>query len=124
MEVLGALITYKCQTNLWNPIPSSRGGISFSHLIFANDLVLFAKADHKNCMAVRDVLDTFCDLFDQKVSDEKSRVFFSPNISQHTKDELCSILKFRSTRSLGKYLGFSIKYKSIPRDFGAVIERV
>ena len=82
MEVLGALIINKCQTNLWNPIPASKGGIFFSHLIFADDLVLFAKADYKNCMAVRDVLDTFCDLSGQKVNDEKSRVFFTPNISQ------------------------------------------
>lgn len=36
MEVLGALITDKCQTNLWDPVPTSRGGISFSHLFFTN----------------------------------------------------------------------------------------
>ena len=106
MEVLGALITDKCQTNLWNVILASKGGISFSHLFFIDDLVLFAKVDCKNCVVVRDALDTFCDLFGQKVSDEKSRVFFSPNISQHTRKELCSILKFQSTPSLGKYLDF------------------
>ena len=124
MEVLGALITDKCQTNLWNAIPASKGGISFSHLFFVDDLVLFAKVDYKNCIVVRDALDTFCDLFGQKVSDEKSRVFFSPNISQHTRKELCSILKFQSTPSLGKYLDFLIKHKSITQDFGAVIEQV
>ena len=42
MEVLGALIIDKCQTNLWNAIPASKGGISFSHLFFVDDLVLFA----------------------------------------------------------------------------------
>ena len=45
----------------------------------------------------------------------------SPN---NTREELCSILKFRSTASPGKYLGFPIKHKSIPKDFGAVIEQV
>lgn len=37
--------------------------MAFSHLFFADNLVLFAKADVKNSMAVRDVLDTFCMLF-------------------------------------------------------------
>lgn len=124
MEVLGALILDKCDDNLWDPISASRGGVAFSHLFFADDLVLFAKADVKNCRAIRDALDTFCDLFSQKVSAEKSWVFFSPNLAQHHIEELYNILNFRSTPSLGKYLGFPIKYKSLPQDFGAVVERI
>jgi len=62
MEVLGALINNKCDVKLWNPIKTSQGGLAFSHLFFADDLVLFEKADRKNCMAVQDVLDTFCSL--------------------------------------------------------------
>ena len=80
MEILGALILDKCDNNLWVPISASRGGMAFSQLFSAGDLVLFAKADVKNCQAIRDVLDTFCDLFDQKVSAEKSWVFSTPNL--------------------------------------------
>ena len=57
MEVLGAFIAEKCEAKLWDPISASRGGVTFSHLFFADDLVLFAKADIKNCRAVQDVLD-------------------------------------------------------------------
>ena len=60
---------------------ASRGGVAFSHLFFTDDLILFAKADVKNCMAIRDVLDTFCMLSGQKFSAEKSWVFFSPNLA-------------------------------------------
>lgn len=114
MEILVSLITEKCKANLWDPITAFRWGIAFSHLFFADDLMLFAKADRKNCMAVRDALDTFCALLGQKINKEKSRVFFSPNVSQHCRDELCEILEFRSIPSLGKYLGFPIKHTSIP----------
>ena len=80
MEVLGALIEDKCKEKLWNPVKSSQSGPAFSHLFFADDLMLFAKADRKNCIAIRDVLDSFCSFSGQKISEEKSRVFFFFNM--------------------------------------------
>ena len=80
MEVLGALIEDKCKEKLWNPVKSSQSGPAFSHLFFADDLMLFAKVDRKNCIAIRDVLDSFCSFSGQKISEEKSRVFFSSNM--------------------------------------------
>ncbi|XP_075650954.1 uncharacterized protein LOC142621553 [Castanea sativa] len=124
MEVLGAFISEKCEAKLWDPIVASRGGLAFSHLFFADNLVLFAKADQKNCTAIKDALNTFCELSSEKVSVDKFQVFFSPNTPQHTRDNLCNVLEFRSTPSLGKYLGFPIKHTSISQDFGAVIDHV
>ena len=68
MEILGVFILEKCDAKLWDPISASRGGATFFHLFFADDLVLFEKADVRNCRAIRDVLDTFCDLSGQKIS--------------------------------------------------------
>lgn len=124
MEVLGALISEKCEAKLWNPVKASQGGIGFSHLFFADDLVLFTKVDRKNCLAVCEVLDSFCSMSGEKVSNEKPRVFFSPNVSGQDRVVFGDILGFRSTSSLGKYLGFPIKHTSVPQDFGFVIERV
>lgn len=94
IEVWGAFISEKCEAKLWDPILASRGEVTFSHLFFADDLVLFAKADIKNCRVVRDVLNTFYDLSGQRVSAEKSWVFFSPNVTQQKQEELCYILEF------------------------------
>ena len=123
-EVLGVLITKKCDAKLWDLISASKGGLAFSHLFFANDLILFVKADRKNCVAIRDALDSLCSLSGQKVSNAKSRAFFSPNVSAESRAELCEILGFRSTPSLGKYLGFPIKHSSMHQDFGFIIEQV
>ena len=106
MKVLGTFITEKCDAKLWDSIKASRGGLAFSHLFFVDNLVPLAKADRKNCLAVKDVLDSFCSLSRQKVSNAKSRVFFSLNVNLDTRANLCEILEFRSTPTLGKYLGF------------------
>ena len=81
-------ISEKCSANLWNPVKASQGSLAFSHLFFADNLVLFVKAGRKNCMAVKDALDTFCSLSGQKVSHEKSKVFFSPNVAVDTRADL------------------------------------
>lgn len=66
MEVLGVLISKKCETKLWDPVKVAPSGIAFSHLFFADDLVLFTKVDQKNCVAIRDVLKTFYELFGKR----------------------------------------------------------
>ena len=76
MEFLGHLIEDKCAAKVWKPVKTSRNGPSFSHLFFADDLVLFAEANTENCLAIRDVLQEFCSKSGQKVSEAKSRVFF------------------------------------------------
>ena len=52
MDYLGQLIQEKCEENIWIPIKASRGGPAFSHPFFADDLVLFARADYTNCSTI------------------------------------------------------------------------
>ena len=60
LDYLGQLIEEKCSARKWQSVRANRNGLAFSHLFFADDLVLFAKADHENCAAIREVLDLFC----------------------------------------------------------------
>ena len=62
MEYLGQLIMEKCNAKLWQPIKAFGSGPAFSHLFFADDLVLFARANGTNCSTIRDVLDEFCSI--------------------------------------------------------------
>ncbi|XP_030970453.1 uncharacterized protein LOC115990809 [Quercus lobata] len=125
MEVLGHLIEEKCREKSWTPVKVSRSGIAFSHLFFVDDLVLFTKADGRNCSAIRDALDEFCNRSGQSISEAKSRVFFSPNVDRDTRESLCDILGFSSTPNLGKYLEFPIQHRgSNSQDFNFVLERV
>ena len=62
MEYLGQLIMEKCNAKLWQLVKAFGSGPAFSHLFFADDLVLFARADGTNCSTIRDVLDEFCSI--------------------------------------------------------------
>ena len=94
MDFLSQLIQEKCEARLWKPVKSSRSEPSFSHLFFADDLVLFAKATPENCEIVKEVLDMFCKVSSQTISGAKSRAFFSPNIDQDNKEALRTIRGF------------------------------
>ena len=109
----------------WQPVKASQSGPEFPHLFFADDLIFFAKADWVNCSAIRDVLDEFCDLFGQSVSEAKSMVYFSPNVDRDTRESLCDILGFASTSFLGKYLGFPLKHPgSSSQEYNFILDRV
>ena len=111
MDFLGQLIEEKCSMKEWQPVKASQSGPAFSHLLFADDLVFFAKADHANCAAIREVLDVFCGVSGQTISEAKSRVYFSPNVDDVTKESLCDVLGFASTPILANTWEFLL---SIP----------
>ena len=67
----------------------ARDGLAFSHLCYVDDLVLFVKADLKNSQTIKDVLDSFCDISGLKANLTKSKIYFSPNVSQQTHNSLC-----------------------------------
>ncbi|XP_075640664.1 uncharacterized protein LOC142612456 [Castanea sativa] len=124
MEYLGQLIEEKCSQKLWTPVKTSLGGLPFSHLMFADDDVLFVKADHVNCSTIRDVLNEFCSRFGQTISEAKSWVFFSPNVDRDIRESLCNILGFASNPNIGKYIGILIKHLGSPLDVNFILDRV
>ena len=60
MDYLGQLIQERYEDKSWILVKASWRGLAFSHLFFADDLVLFAKTNMENCLVIREVLDEFC----------------------------------------------------------------
>ena len=123
--VFGSTYCGKCNAKLWQPIKASGSRPAFSHLFFADDLVLFARADGTNCSTIRDVLDEFCSISRQTISEAKSRAYFSSNVDRDTRESLSDILGFSSTPSLGKYLRIPIMHsRSSSLEYNFVLDRV
>lgn len=59
------------------------------------------------------------------MNNDKSRIYFSPNVEDYRRDMICSCLNLHSTSNLGTYLGFPLKnLGSTTQDFNFVVERV
>ena len=102
MERLSQLIEHSCQGGLWKAIPITRGGTRLSHLMFADDVVLFAEATKTQALVINSCLRQFCEASGQKVSAQKSNVYFSSNTNEAIRVEVCNTLGIEQTDDLGR----------------------
>ncbi|XP_072074344.1 uncharacterized protein [Arachis hypogaea] len=70
-----------------------------------DDIVLFAKADKGQVKVIKEALRLFCDSSGQRISFNKSCVYFSKNVNHNVINQLSQDLGISSTANLGKYLG-------------------
>nr|KYP46734.1 Retrovirus-related Pol polyprotein LINE-1 [Cajanus cajan] len=125
MERLFHLITAAIETHHWKPVKLSRDGPPLSHLAFADDLVLFAEASLDQVEIIQSCLNHFSASSGQKVSMEKTRIFFSKNVPHTTREEISYSFGFQRTDNLGRYLGIPSHHARVRRsDYHEVIERV
>lgn len=93
--------------------------------MFADDILLFGEATltHINC--VMDYMQVFCNATRQKVSNEKTRIYFSKKTPYHAKTDIISYFGFVRTDNLGLYLGMPLIHdKQVKKDFSRVLDRV
>lgn len=125
MEYLAFFIETKKSCGNWTGIKTSREGLIFSHLFFANDLLPFAKATKTNCLTIKKVLSNFYSCSSEKVNPSKSKIFFSP----YTKIEHISFIEhelgMHRSNSFDNYLRVPIIMdKRDKRAFDFVIDKI
>lgn len=72
-------------------IKGGRGGPIISHLMFADDLLLFGKTTRRQMQCVESVINKFCQQSGKKVSIAKIRMLLYKNTPLVIKRELHSI---------------------------------
>ncbi|KAG5523350.1 hypothetical protein RHGRI_035240 [Rhododendron griersonianum] len=78
---------------------------TLSHIFFADDAILFLKAELKECCVIKGVLEEYGKASGQLINFEKSGVFFSSNMNDFDKQLCCDFLGVNLLKGDSKYLG-------------------
>lgn len=102
---LSHMIMEAVEKGSWKAPIAGRTGPHISHLMFADDLLLFGQATEDQMREVMSILNSFCQLSGQEVSQTKTNIFFFRNVKQEVRNVLVGLSGFSETVNLGKYLG-------------------
>lgn len=106
-------------------IKVSRTSPRVTHLMYADDLVIYCKANSSEALEVKSCLDTYCQWTDQRINWDKSDIHFGPNVSRHTRRAICELLNMRVCTHNSKYLGSPFcKFNSKSTAFNYLAERL
>jgi hypothetical protein len=82
-----------------------------SHLLFADDSLLFFRANRESAVEMQQVLDIYCKASGQQINVDKSSIHFAKGCRQSLRAEIMDILDVHNESLNQKYLG-------IPTDVG------
>ena len=78
---------------------------TISHLLFADNSLLFCRANQEEVQVVTEVLQTYADASGQCINFEKSSVYFSSNTTREQRDNMKMVLGVKEVDRFDTYLG-------------------
>lgn len=104
-EVLSLRIQQSSDQGWLRGIQMNKPGPTISHIVFANDTLVFLKAEEENCRHLSKVIEDYCLASGQKVNNSKSSVFFGSNVPVSLSHQLADIFDMERVGDPGLYLG-------------------
>uniref|UniRef100_A0A803NXV2 Reverse transcriptase domain-containing protein n=1 Tax=Cannabis sativa TaxID=3483 RepID=A0A803NXV2_CANSA len=114
-EVSGELMGFRC----------SRSGPRVSHLFFADDSLIFGRANGREAESIRRILQCYEYASGQQVNFDKSAITFSPNVLPADRTSVLGILGLGSVATHDKYLGLpTVIGRNKKRTFASICDKV
>jgi exonuclease III len=114
-EVLSRLLYHEEALGNLHGIKMARSCPSISHLFFADDVMIFSRANDSEARSILNCLTTYSKWSGQVINISKSAMFFSRNCRSEKKISIKGILNLNLIPARAKYLGiplFLLKNKS------------
>ncbi|PKA63581.1 putative mitochondrial protein [Apostasia shenzhenica] len=123
-ELLSVMIYKERQSGSLSEIKITPRAPTHSHLMFADDLLFFAKATSLDAVIVKRNCDRYCVFSGQRVNSEKSSIIFSPTTIRSQKTVIRRQLRMQESQQW-RYLGIPLsKHKPKKADFSSVIAMI
>ncbi|KAL5703663.1 hypothetical protein ACHQM5_022190 [Ranunculus cassubicifolius] len=124
-ESLSRLVIKGEQEGVVSGIKIRRKGPAISHLLYADDLILFCKASLDEAGNLLDILKRYCGDSGQAVNFSKSSAYFSTNVHSRHQKILLRMWKVKRFHEKEKYLGNPVLLSRKKReDFDYILSKV
>ncbi|XP_042969143.1 uncharacterized protein LOC122301839 [Carya illinoinensis] len=124
-EVLSSLLNHAETTKLIQGFPICRGRLSINHLLFADDSLLFCRANAREWASIQVILNLYEEASGQKLNKSKTSIYFSPNTRPATREYILSLAQTRASFCYERYLGLpNLIGRSKYAAFKGILDRV
>jgi hypothetical protein len=124
-EALSSMLNQAENNGVISRVPTSKRGPKISHLFFADDSLLFCKANSVEWRRLTKILDKYEAASGQKLNKEKTSIFFSRNTSVEKREEITRLSGLQAMEKYEKYLGLpTLVGKSRSKAFKSIKDRV
>ena len=104
-EGLSSLIRNREKAGFLHGVKVARSAPSISHIFFADDCLLFFKANLNEARIIKSLLAIYSAASGQQVNYKKSAISFSANMDEVSKGQVCEVLQVSATSNHETYLG-------------------
>ncbi|XP_024155881.1 uncharacterized protein LOC112163846 [Rosa chinensis] len=104
-EGLSTLISHFVANGQWQELRVCDGAPIISHLLFADDSMLYSNASSQDCILIRNILNVYERASGQKINLQKSSVVFSRSVPSLIRQSLADNLDVQVVDKHEKYLG-------------------
>ena len=104
-EVLGGMLDKVEEKGLVTGFPFARGSLLVNHLFFADDSLLFCRANTLEWTRLIKIFTTYETASGQRLNMDKIAIFFSKNTNAHNKETILNAAGAKEAKVFEKYLG-------------------
>jgi hypothetical protein len=124
-EALSSMLSYVDRQGTLRGVPTSKRGPRLNHLFFANDSLLFCRADLSHSNRLTSLLHIYERASGQKLNTSKTAIYFSHNTPIGDKDSIITQAVILASQRYDTYLGLpALVGKSRMKEFQHIIDQV
>ena len=124
-EGLHAIIQQAADSGSITGVSLCRAGPKVTHLLFADNSLLFCRANNQECNTILDLLEKYERASGQRINREKTQLFFSSNTNQQVQNSIKGRFGVSVSHQFEKYLGLpSFVGRGKKQSFSFIRERI